>query len=183
MNRLAHRTVLPAILAAAVLGLPACDEETPVAPTPSPTPSPGPARFVLNESAFDQFTPDVYVAIPLPLSLGGILDVTVDWTFEDSWIYVYIARGTCDFEQLVNKTCSYLVASETQFPKPRFLATEPIAPGTYSLILYNVPLDRRQGIGSDRIEAVSFQLGLTVGVPVPAAVSRVPVNPVFIRPR
>jgi hypothetical protein len=81
-------------------------------------------------------------------------------------MYVYIARGTCNYEQLSSKTCPYIVSSETQFPKPRVVVTPPIPAGTYTLVLYNVEktkVNRRLGIGSDNVEAVSFQIGLTVG--------------------
>ena len=187
MMGLARGALLPVIVAASVLGLPACDEGQPAAPTNQPTPTPAPVRGVLVPTfAFDQYFPDIYVGIPLPLSQGGILDVTVDWTFPDSWIYVYIARGTCTFEQLSGRTCPYLVVSETQFPKPRVLVTEPLAAGTYSLILYNVPRDRRNrrlGIGSDNIEAISFQIGLTVGgAATPQAVAPIAVKPFVVRP-
>jgi len=185
MKKFTRGVLWPALAAGLVLGLPGCnnDEAAPT-PVPTPTPSVAPVRGVLAQFSFDQFYSGVYVAIPLPLSQGGILDVTLDWTFQDTWMYVYIARGTCDYDQLSTKTCPYIVTSETQTPKPRFVATQPIAPGTYSLILYNVEKDRKQQIGSDNIEAVSCQIGLTVGVPgtpTSQAPTTINVKPVIIR--
>jgi hypothetical protein len=179
-----RRSVLIVALAAAAIGLPGCDKEQ-TAPTPVATPTPiSPAvRGVLGQFSFDQFSSGLYVGIPFTLSQGGILDATVDWTVPSTWMYVYIAKGTCDFEQLSSKTCPYLVASESQVPKPRVVMTEPIPPGTYSLILYNVERNKKTGIGSDNTEGVSFQIGLTVGGGIPSGTSSIDVKPpVFIRP-
>ena len=45
---------------------------------------------------------------------------------------------------------------------PRVLFTESLEPGTYYLVLYNVPRDPLTGTGSDNTESVALQLGLTV---------------------
>ena len=183
--RFGRGMLLPVVVAGSVLGLSGCHKST-TNPTPVATPTPPPVRGVLGTISFDRFETDVYVGVPLPLSQGGILDVTVDWTYQDSWIFVYIAKGTCTYDQLSKKTCPYIVSSETQFPKPRVVVTPPIAPGTYTLVIYNVPrntVNRRLGIGSDNIEAVSFQIGLTVGVPgTPTAVAPIPLHAAVIRP-
>jgi hypothetical protein len=42
------------------------------------------------------------------------------------------------------------------------LFTESLDPGTYYLVLYNVPRDPLTGNGSDNTESVALQLGLTV---------------------
>jgi hypothetical protein len=178
MERFGRNVLLLAVLAPFVVASGCRRNNT--APTPTPTPVPSPVRGVIATFGFDQFTSGLYVAIPLPLSQGGVLDTTVDWTFPTSWIYVYIAQGTCTFEQLSTNTCPFLVRSESQLPKPRFVRTTNLAPGTYSLILYNVPRDRRAGIGSDNTESVSFQIGLTVG---PGAQARpIDAKPILIQP-
>lgn len=182
--RFGRGILLPVVLVGSVLSLSGCDKST--TPTVVATPTPGAVRGVLGTLSFDRFETGVYVGIPLPLSQGGILDVTVDWTFNDTWMYVYIAKGTCTYDQLAGKTCPYIVSSETQFPKPRVVVTPPITPGTYTLVLYNVEktkVNRRLGIGSDNIEAVSFQIGLTVGGAASAqAAAPIPLKAVFIRP-
>jgi len=178
------------LLGGLVLGIPACKKSTAPTPVATPTPAVTPVRGVIAQFSFDQFSSDLYVGIPLPLSQGGILDVTVDWTFPDTWMFVYIAKGTCNYEQLSGKTCPYIVASETKLPKPRVVSTTPIPPGTYSLILYNVgkkkgtKLGTEGQVGSDNTEGISCQIGLTVGVPIPAAqaVTPIQVKPVIIRP-
>jgi hypothetical protein len=184
MKRSVRRILVPVLLGGLVLGMPACGDETAPTPVATPTPAPVPVRGVIAQFSFDQFSSELYVGIPLPLQQGGILDVTVDWTFPDTWMFVYIAKGTCTYEQLAGKTCPYIVVSEVQFPKPRVLFTTPIAPGTYSLILYNVGKKKGSAIGSDNTEGVSVQIGLTVGVPIPAAQAATPiqVKPAFIRP-
>lgn len=190
MKRSVRRILGLALLGGLVLGMPACKKSTAPTPVATPTPALVPVRGVIAQFSFDQFSSDLYVGIPLPLSQGGILDVTVDWTFPDTWMFVYIAKGTCNYEQLSGRTCPYIVASESKFPKPRVVSTSPIPPGTYSLILYNVgkkkgtKLGTPDQVGSDNTEGISCQIGLTVGVPIPAAhaVTPIQVKPVVIRP-
>ena len=182
--RFGRGILLPVVVVGSVLGLPGCDKST--TPTAVATPTPAPVRGVLGTLSFDRFETGVYVGIPLPLSQGGILDVTVDWTYKDTWMFVYVARGTCTYDQLAGKTCPYIVSSETQLPKPRVVVTPPIAPGTYTLVLYNVEktkVNRRLGIGSDNVEAVSFQIGMTVGVPgTPQSLVPISLKAAAIRP-
>jgi hypothetical protein len=102
-------------------------------------------------------------ARPLVLSQRGKLDITVDWTSPDTWMYVYFGGQKCDYNQLAGQTCPFILSSETKDPKPRVLYTDNLDPGTYYLFLYNVPKNPRLGIGSDNTEAVSIQVGLTVG--------------------
>jgi len=182
--RFGRGILLPAVVAGSVLGQPACKKSS-TTPTPVATPTPGAVRGVLGTISFDRFEPDIYVGVPLPLSQGGILDVTVDWTYPDSWIFVYIARGTCTYEQLSKKICPYLVSSETQFPKPRIVVTPPIAAGTYTLVIYNVPstqANRKLGIGTENVESVSFLIGLTVGgAATPQTAAPITLKPVVIQ--
>ena len=77
-------------------------------------------------------------------------------------MYVYFGRTNCSYAQLVDQTCPFILSSATKNPKPRVLYTETLEPGTYYLVLYNVPRDPKTGIGSDNTESVSLQLGLTV---------------------
>ena len=191
MNRSVRWILVPVLLGGSVLGMPACGDETAPTPVATPTPTPAPVRGVyVAPFSFGEYATGNYVPIPFPLAQGGIIDVTVDWTFEDTWMYVYIARGTCTLDQIERKTCPFIAVSETKSPKPRVVVTAPIAPGTYSIFLYNVP--KQQGtvigtegqVGSDNVESVSVQIGLTVGVPFPAGQAPTPiqVKPVVLRP-
>ena len=51
----------------------------------------------------------------------------------------------CGYAQLAGQTCPFLLSSATQDPKPRVLYTDTLEPGTYYLVLYNVPRDPRDG--------------------------------------
>jgi hypothetical protein len=124
--------------------------------------TPAPVHAVIAQTSFTGFEPEVWISIELVLSQKGVLDVTVDWTFADTWMYVYLSRTNCTYEQLTGGTCPFFVSSETKTPKPRYLVTESLEPGTYYLVLYNVPYDRTTGTGSYNTEAVALQLGLTV---------------------
>jgi hypothetical protein len=124
--------------------------------------TPEPVRGVIAQFPFSGFQSDVWISVELVLSQRGVLDITVDWTYPDTWMYVYFGRTSCDLGQLTGDTCPFVLASETKDPKPRVLYTATLDPGTYYLFLYNVPRDPRTGTGSDNTEAVSIQLGLTV---------------------
>jgi len=124
--------------------------------------TPEPVRGVIAQTSFSGFQTDVWISIELPLSQQGVLDITVDWAYPDTWMYVYFGRTNCGYGQLVEGTCPFILSSETKSPKPRVLYTETLEPGTYHLFLYNVPRDRKTGVGSDNMESVSLQFGLTV---------------------
>src|SRR5574340_1420921 len=66
---------------------------------------------------------DTWVALPIPLSVRGTLDITVDWTFSSSWIYMYFGKTSCEYAELAGKKCPFVISSESQTPKPRKLVT------------------------------------------------------------
>ena len=149
-----------ALAGALVLGLAGCGHDSPAPPIVVVTPQP--VRGVIASTSFQNFESDIWISIELILSQKGVLDITVDWTFPDTWMYVYFGHTNCDYSQLAGHTCPFLIKSETQTPKPRVLYTDTLDPGTYYLVLYNVPRNPRTGKGSDNTEAVSLQIGLTV---------------------
>jgi len=164
-----------------LLALGACGGDSPAPPVVVITPAP--VRGVIASGSFHGFESAVWISIELLLSQRGVLDVTVDWTYPDTWMYVYLSKTNCDYKQLTEGACPFLVASETQKPKPRVIYTETLDPGTYYLVLYNVPRNPRTGQGSDNTEAVSFQLGLTVSLNGQRAPDAVQVGrPVVISP-
>jgi len=157
--RLSGHALLP--LAAALLAaLPGCQSESERPPIVVITPQP--VRGVIAQTSFSGFQTDIWVSIEVLVSQRGVLDITVDWTSPDAWIYVYVGQTACDYAQLAGRLCPFILSSETKLPKPRVLTTGTIEPGKYYLVLYNVPRDRATGIGSDATESVSIQLGLTV---------------------
>lgn len=156
-------SLLPALVIALLAPLPGCNRND-EAPPPIVIVTPAPVRGVIAETSYSGFESGSWVAFPIPLSDGGQLDVTIDWTHEDSWIYVYLGEVECDPVRLAEDTCPFLVESETQNPKPRFIESDVLEPGTYYLYVYNVPSDPAAGIGSDRRESVRIVIGLTVGL-------------------
>jgi hypothetical protein len=138
-----------------------CTTEEPAPPIVVTTPQP--VRGIIAQTSFQGFATDIWVQIPVAISGRGKLDITVNWTSPDTWMYVYFGDTACNYAQLSGRTCPFLIVSETKDPKPRVLYTDLLDPKTYYVVLYNVPRDPRKGIGSDNTEAVSIQLGLTVG--------------------
>jgi hypothetical protein len=161
MHRGLQRAVAVVAVTAAVSALDGCGGEDSSRP-PVVVITPEPVRGVIAQASFSGFETDTWISIDIPLSQKGKLDITVDWTAPDTWMYVYFGRTKCDYGQLTGRTCPFILSSETKNPKPRVLYTEPLEPATYYLVLYNVPRNVRTGIGSDNTESVSIQLGLTV---------------------
>ncbi len=153
------------ILGAALLApLPGCDRGDDVTP-PIIIQTPEPVRGVIIQTSFSNFETDTWFQIPIDIQAfePGVLDITIDWTEDESWIFVYFGERECSFDELDNGTCPFLIASETKEPKPRILVTDFLEPTTYYLFLFNVPRVPGTEIGSDIREAVSLHLGLTVG--------------------
>jgi hypothetical protein len=124
--------------------------------------TPEPVRAILAQTSFEGFQSDIWVSLELILTQKGVLDITVDWTFPNTWKYVYLGKTSCSYAQLSSHACPFLLSSETKDPKPRVLYTGSLDPGTYYLVLYNVPRDPLTGNGSDNTESVALQIGLTV---------------------
>jgi hypothetical protein len=139
-----------------------CQNDNPSRP-PIEIVTPQPVRGVIAQASFADFKPRGWVALPIPITQRGVLDITVDWQYPDSWIYVYFGNTSCGYDELVGKACPFLIASETQLPKPREIVTGSLDPGTYYVFFYNAPKeDRSDVIGSFNVETVSVQIGLTV---------------------
>jgi hypothetical protein len=151
-----------AIVALLALAVPilSCQDNTPAQPIVVVTPQP--VRGVIAQTSFSGFQSGVWVSIEIIVSQRGEVDGSVDWTFSDTWMYVYFGSVKCSYSQLASNACPFLISSETQTPKPRTFKTGLLDPGTYYLVLQNVAKDNRLGIGSDNTEAVGIQLGLTV---------------------
>jgi hypothetical protein len=149
-----------AVTGTILLALAGCGGDSPAPPIVVVTPEP--VRGVIGQFPYSDFQTDVWLSIELLLSQRGVLDITVDWTYPDTWMYVYFGQTSCDYTELASRKCPFILSSETKSPKPRVLLTEALDPGTYYLVLYNVPRDPRTGIGSDNTETIAIQLGLTV---------------------
>jgi hypothetical protein len=158
-ERWRRRTLLVALLALAVPLL-SCGDDTPAKPIVVVTPQP--VRGVIAQTSFAGFESGVWVAIEIIVSQKGVVDMTVDWVYPDTWMFVYWGDVKCSYAELQARTCPFLISSETKEPKPRTLVTTSLEPKSYYLYLYNVPKNNRLVIGSDNTEAVTLTLGLTV---------------------
>jgi hypothetical protein len=120
---------------------------------PSPTPTPAAAvKTVVKEASIGSLPVDFVAGQYFSTPATGTIDVTVNWTFAENTIYVWLAKGQCTFEQFDADTCQYVTQSLTSRPKPRILSVPGAAAGTYTLIVGNIgPQD----------EAVSYQVVLT----------------------
>jgi hypothetical protein len=156
-----RRVTVAGLIAGLLTPLLGCTTEEPAPPIVVTTPQP--VRGIIAQTSVQGFATDIWIQIPFEVSSRGKLDITVNWTFPDTWMYVYFGDTSCSYAQLVGRTCPFLIVSETKDPKPRVLYTDFLDPKKYYLVLYNVPRDPRTGIGSDNTETVSIQLGLTVG--------------------
>lgn len=160
-----HRTFRPygllILLAVLIVPLPACDRND-EAPPPIVVITPQPVRGVIAQTSFGGYITGVWVGIEILVQNKGEVDITVDWTEEETWMFVNFGATECTFVELEASACPFLVQSETKDPKPRVLFTESLEAGLYYLYLYNVPRVAGTDIGSDITESVAIQLGLTV---------------------
>jgi hypothetical protein len=161
MKNGASRTVRRCLVGALFVALASCGGDDTARP-PVVVITPEPVRGILAQTSFSGFQSDIWVSLEIILSQKGVVDITVDWTTPSTWMYVYMGRTNCTYQQLAGRTCPFFLKSETKDPKPRVLYTESLDPGTYYLVLYNVPRDPLTGNGSDNTESVGLQLGLTV---------------------
>ena len=161
-DRRVRHLVLFALALGLVGSLPGCDRGNET-PPPIVIVTPAPVRGVIAETSYSPFEAGSWVAFPIPLSQDGKLDITVNWTIEDSWLYVYLGDVECAPQRLQGGTCPFLNASETKGPKPKFLESEILPPDTYYLYIHNVLEDPDTGVGSQNRESVRIVIGLTVG--------------------
>ena len=160
--RRVRRSLLFALAVVLLAPLPGCDRNE-EAPPPIVIVAPEPVRGVIAETSFSGYAPGLWIAIPIQISDRGKLDITVNWTHDDTWMYVYFGETECDFVALTSGSCPFLIESERKNPKPRVIVTDILGPDTYYIYLYNVPYDPATGIGSDNRESVRMVIGLTVG--------------------
>jgi hypothetical protein len=84
----------------------------------------------------------------------GTLDATVDYTFNDSRMVVWIARGRCTADQFNAESCDF-VASSFAGSRPRKVSVTGIGAGTYTFIVGNA---------GPRDESISYQVVFTPSV-------------------
>ena len=119
---------------------------------PSATPPPPPVKTVLMQASIGSLPVDYVAGNYFSTSATGTIDLTVDWTFADNTIHIWVAKGQCTFEQFEGDTCEYVTQSLVPRPKPRILSLPAAPAGVYTLIVAN---------WGPRDESVSYQIVLT----------------------
>jgi hypothetical protein len=125
-----------------LLGLAACgsdDSTTPTTPstpaaTPTPAPTPTPAAVVAQGS--DRLPARQVLNFDLTTSAKGTVEVTVDYTFADSKILVWLTDRQCSPQLFQSDSCTYL-AKSLEGAKPRVISATGVAAGTYSVFVAN----------------------------------------------
>lgn len=118
------------------VGISSCggsDSGPTVAPTPAPTPPP--PEVVLDGN----FPLDANFVIGgfFDLSSTGTIDATVDYTFADTMLALFIATGECTFELFAADQCNY-IATSFAGPKPRTVSATNQPAGRYTLVIWNL---------------------------------------------
>jgi hypothetical protein len=120
---------------------------TPPATTP-PTTLPAPSVVLQRSQPIEA----LYLwAWDFTTSRTGTIDITVDYTYASNVILVWVARGTCTFEQFEAEQCTYAATSFTG-GTPRKVSVTGATAGTYTLIVGN--------LGPDD-DSIAFQVVLT----------------------
>jgi hypothetical protein len=122
---------------AVLLPLAGCGKDTPSTPTPTPTPTPAPApQVVLSASYAIEVNHGYFHEFTISGTRSGTLEVTVDYTYSDSIMLIWLAKAPCSVEQLDANQCQ-IVASSFAGQKPRRLAATSQAAGNYVLFILN----------------------------------------------
>lgn len=124
------------------------DSTTPtVVSTPAPTPPP-PQTVLQGSQSLDV---DFAFGQSFTTDRAGTLEAVIDYTFANSLILVWIARGQCTAEQFSAEQCNY-GATSFAGAKPRRVSLTGATAGTYTLIVGN---------GGPQAESLSYQVVLT----------------------
>jgi hypothetical protein len=120
---------------------------TPPTTTP-PTTLPAPSVILQGSQSIEAF----YLwAWDFTTSRAGTIDITIDYTYTSNVILVWVARGTCTWEQFDAEQCTYAATSFTG-GKPRKVSVTGAAAGAYTLLVGNVGPDD---------DSIAFQVVLT----------------------
>lgn len=139
-----------ALVSVASLG--GCGGESPTTPASPATPTPVPVTRTVVLQGSQAIPADWHYEWWFTTTRAGTLDITVDWTYADSTVWVLLAQGKCDEQALNAGQCQWLIQTQGSTPKPRALTLPSAAAGQYTLYIYN---------GPKQPEAVSYQVGLT----------------------
>ncbi|NOT44485.1 MAG: hypothetical protein HOP14_07785 [Acidobacteria bacterium] len=144
---------------AALLTLIACGGSSPSSPSANPTPSPAPtptpsAAPTLIFQGGGLLPSRTLLSTPFTTTATGTIGASVDWTFANSDLDLFLVRGTdpCTLDQFNNRQCPFLGAAESLTTKPETLSVPNLAAGAYTVYVANF---------ADVQESVSLQITLT----------------------
>jgi hypothetical protein len=154
MSGLKTKMVSGSLAATLALALSACGGGgvTP-APLPTPTPTPVPPPRVVSHGSIG-LEAGMVLRTVFTTTLSGRLDATVNWTFVEDDLDVYVTPGVCTFEQFFGGQCPPAGFSESETAKPEAVTVQGAAPGSYTLFVGNL---------GPRDESLSWQVVLTPG--------------------
>jgi len=110
------------------------------------------AKVVVSQGTGYPLEANFLGSVPFTTSEAGTLEATVDWTYPENDIDVFIVRDACTFDQFVALECNVVAFAISETTKPE-VATAPASPaGQYTLFVGNA------GPGD---ETTSFQVVLT----------------------
>ena len=144
LNTLGPR-LIPAVVFAALIGLPGCGGTTPAGPTgqplPTPTPTPLPARVVLGTGTFNDEAPNPDSSATNSFfafeTQAGRMDVRATWG-TSSLVRLYIYAGTCSAPRIEAGDCGTVLGSVEGRTSPAFLGDVGVPDGTITLRFENL---------------------------------------------
>jgi hypothetical protein len=117
--------------------------------TPAPTPRP-PVPEVIAQGTGVQICPECGYWLYFSAQTGGTVDITVDYTYPDTSLGLWLAPGHCSFEMSQARQCSWIVTSFVKEKPRRVIQT--LSAGEHTLVLDNV---------TKNPETVSYQVVFT----------------------
>jgi hypothetical protein len=141
--------------------------------SPTPTPVPQPTPQVLSQMSGLSVPVNYAYGIYFDTTATGTIDVTVDYTFANSNLAVWVASGRCTADQFGNNQCPFL-ATSLSGAKPRKISLPNQVAGSYTLIAGNF---------GPQEEAISYQVVFTRSATAgsaPSASSRLALEPGFL---
>jgi hypothetical protein len=151
--RRTHSLLFPWVAALALVTVTGCGGSS---PTGDPPPTPPPPQPTVVASGNPTIAVNAARGQFFSTDRAGTIDATIDYTFSDSRIVVWIARGRCTPSQFAAQQCDYAATSFTGV-KPRRVSVTSAAAGRYTFIVGN---------GGPRDETIAYQVVLTPNLSV-----------------
>ena len=131
------KMTLPRIVPAlALVALAGCGGGS-TGPTPVLTPTPRPTATNVVIQGGQGLEANHIQRLVFTTPVAGRIDVTVDWQLDSDDLDVYVARGSCNFDQFFGGQCEVLGRSESRTAKPETASVASAAAGRYTLFIGN----------------------------------------------